>query len=71
MTDQAQHTLRLTCVLQQRRGGTIGRRPMLSGQLGIAQVSLRRRDFTSSALDETIHACLLRMLRALANLLLT
>jgi hypothetical protein len=44
---------------------------MLSGQLGIAQVSLRRRDFTSSALDEIIHACLLRMLRALANLLLT
>jgi hypothetical protein len=44
---------------------------MLSGQLGIAQVSLRRRDFTSSVLDEIIYACLLRMLCALANLLLT
>jgi hypothetical protein len=44
---------------------------MLSGQLGIAQVSLQRRDFTYSALDGIIYACLLRMLRALTDLLLT
>jgi hypothetical protein len=63
----ARHTVRLTYVLQ-RRGG---RRSTNAFGPARDRPSQPPTDFTSSARNEIIHACLLRMLHALANLLLT